>query len=114
MLMRDPAHPGGPGRLVLAGGPGIAQSSAATRNEKQPAASDANQMLRRFVIHAGDALIVEDHTATVDARLEAVALGPASQGAVFRARLRIGGKVVRAIAISARRAVFAPVDEVWP
>ena len=42
--------------------------------------------------------MVEEHTAVVDARLEAVALGPAAKGGEFRARLKIGGKVVRVIA----------------
>ncbi len=32
------------------------------------------------VIHPGDALVVEEHTAVVDARLEAVALGSAAAG----------------------------------
>ena len=66
------------------------------------------------MIHAGDKLIVEEHTAVVEARLEAVALGPAAQGAVFKARLKIGGKVVRAVAVSAGHAVFAPEEAAQP
>ena len=65
------------------------------------------------MIHAGDALVVEEHTAVVDARLEAVALAPAAVGAEFSARLKVGGKVVRAGALAAGRAVLAPESEGW-
>ncbi len=111
MLTRDPVHPEGPGRLVLVAGPGMRLASAGTRDETQPAASAPNRTAHQPVIHAGDTLIVEEHTAVVEARLEAMALGPAVQGAVFKARLKIGGKVVRAIAVSAGRAVFAQENE---
>ena len=66
------------------------------------------------MIHTGDALMVEEHTAVVDARLEAVALEPAVMGARFKARLKIGGKVVRVVAVSPGRASFAPEGEVAP
>jgi flagella basal body P-ring formation protein FlgA len=49
-----------------------------------------------------------------DVRLEAVALGPAVKGAHFKARLKLGGKVVRAVAVSEGRADFAPDGEVEP
>ena len=68
----------------------------------------------RPAIHAGDALTVEEHTALVDARLEAIALGPAVEGAYFRVRLKIGGRVVRVEAVSAGHAVFGPESEVEP
>jgi hypothetical protein len=111
MLMRDLVHPEGPGQLVLVEGPGMRLASAGTRDEKPPGAPSANLTPLRPVIHTGDTLIVEELTAVVEARLEAVALGPAVEGAIFRVRLKIGGKVVRAIAVSAGRAVFAPADE---
>jgi hypothetical protein len=114
MLMRDLVHPEGPGHLVLVEGPGMRLASAGTRDEKQPSAPSANLTPFRPVIHTGDALIVEEHTAVVEARLEAVALGPAVEGAIFRVRLKIGGKVVRAVAISAGHAVFARGDEAQP
>jgi flagella basal body P-ring formation protein FlgA len=53
------------------------------------------------VIGAGDRLILEEHSAVVDARLEAVALGPAAVGSALRVRLVIGGRVVRARALAA-------------
>ena len=113
-LMRDPVHPGGPGRLVLAAGPGIEPVSAGTSDQKHPAISATKRTPFHPVIHAGDALIVEEHTAVVEARLEAVALGPAVEGAICRVRLKIGGKVVRAVAVSAGHAVFAAEDEARP
>lgn len=59
------------------------------------------------VIRAGDLLVIEESTTVADARLEAVALGPATAGSPLNVRLKIGGKVVRAIALSPGRAAFA-------
>jgi hypothetical protein len=112
MLMRDPVHPEGPGRLVLAGGPGVDRAGAS--RQQRPVASAAGQAPGRPVIHAGDELIVEEHTPVVETRLEAVALGPAEEGARFRARLKIGGKVVDAVAVSAGRAALWPGYEAQP
>lgn len=58
----------------------------------------------RPAIHPGERLIVEENTSVVEARLEAVALGPAAIGAPFDARLAIGGRVVRVVALGAGRA----------
>ena len=58
------------------------------------------------VIHAGDRLIVEENSSVVEARLEAVALGPAAVGSLLQARLRIGGRVVRVVALASGRAEF--------
>jgi hypothetical protein len=66
------------------------------------------------VIHAGDALIIEENSALVEARLEAVALGPAESGWAFNARLKIGGNVVRVVALGPGRAAFAPPTEARP
>jgi hypothetical protein len=107
LLIRDRKNPAGPGRLVLTG----------LRNEAQQdwAVSEslgATSMLRRPVIHTGDRLIVEENTTFIEAHLEAVALGPASIGSPFNARLKIGGKVARVVALAPGRAAFAA--EVWP
>ena len=83
MLMRDPVHPEGPGRLVLVAGPGMSRRAPAQASENGQPYRPHKQTPFRPVIHAGDALIVEEHTAVVEARLEAVALGPAVEGAVF-------------------------------
>lgn len=104
LLLRDRIRPAGPGRLVLA------------RQRMNTPGGPAEPLSRgeRPVIHTGDALMVEEHTAVVDARLEAVALEPAAKGAHFKARLKIGGKVVRVVAVSPGRASFAPEGEVRP
>jgi hypothetical protein len=100
LLMRDLSHPGGPGRLVPAANP---------RSEARPNEPVAEPV--RPVIRAGDRLVVEEDTAVVSSRLEAVALGPAAVGSSFDARLKIGGRVVRVLALATGRAAFKPEGE---
>ena len=83
LLERDPSHPGGPGRLVLAPG---APAGSICATGRRPAV--AGQMP---AIRAGDRVIVEEDTPVAEARLEAVALGAAVAGAAFEVRLKIGG-----------------------
>jgi hypothetical protein len=98
LLERNKEHPGGPGRLAPAGG-----------YRKAPGGASALEQARLHpVIRAGDRLVVEEHTARVDAALEARALASAAAGAVFDARLSIGGKVVRVVALGPGRAAFQP------
>ena len=101
LLLRDNANPAGPGRLVLVGDIEGNLASVLTGEAEQSGAA------ARPVIHTGDTLVVEEHSRIFDARLEAVALGSAIAGSEFRAQLKIGGKVVRAVAIAAGRAVLA-------
>ena len=96
LLMRNPIYPAGPGRLVLVGGMHIAALRPGAPEVEPP----------HPVIHAGDRLIVEENTAVVESRLEAVALGPAVVGSPLDARLKIGGKIVRAMALAPGRAAF--------
>jgi hypothetical protein len=56
------------------------------------------------IIHPGDPVLVEEHSAVVDAVLEAVALGPAVEGGLFPARLKVGGRVLRVAAVAPGRA----------
>jgi hypothetical protein len=100
LLLRNPNHPGGPGLLVLAAQEARSSARVANNHDQSPEALP--------VIHAGDLLIVEEHTAVVDARLEAIAISSAAKGAQLKARLKIGGKVVRVVALAPGRAVFAP------
>jgi len=114
LLVRNATNPAGPGRMVrVAAGKSNSAGGVAggpTRKGQQgPGAAP-----ERPAIHAGDAVIVEEHTPVVDARLEAVALGSAVVGAQFKARLTIGGKVVRAVAREARRAEMMPEREAQP
>src|ERR1035438_5187951 len=91
LLMRDMSHPGGPGRLVQAEDAG--NRAAQNKPEIEPYHAKFRPVLR-----AGDRLVVEENTPRVEARFEAVALGPAALGSVLAVRLTLGGKVVRAVA----------------
>jgi len=99
LLMRDLRHPGGPGRLV---------QLESTRHQtlSKPAQAGLAEKDIRPIIHAGERLIVEESTPVVEARLEAVALGPAAVGSPFDVRLTIGGKVLRAVALAPGRAML--------
>lgn len=119
LLMPDPANPGGPGRLVRYAAPGPDTPGPATRSASPagmhpaPAPAVVPEALLP-VIRTGDSLIVEENTARVEARLEAIALGPAASGSPFLVRLRIGGNVVRAVALRPGRAAFAVETEARP
>lgn len=121
LLFRENDNPGGPGRLVrvqvgfagryLAAGAEVAvpspagppaQFSGGVSASPEAAIPDAPLP----VIRTGDHLMLEENTAVVEAHLEAVALGPAPAGSPFSVRLKIGGKVVRAVALGPGRAEF--------
>ena len=116
LLLRNEEFPGGPGRLVRVRAGQSAASGAdepigVPRQLDQPA-GQAAQLLP--VIRSGDRVVVEEHTAVVDVVLEARALAPAAAGAVFVARLAIGGRVVRVVALGPGRAAFQPEKEARP
>jgi hypothetical protein len=108
LLIRDRSHPGRPARMVLAR-QGMNTQRALSGGRAQSLSAGVQPAIR-----TGDALTVEEHTAVVDAQLEAVALEPAAKGAYFKARLKLGGKVVRVVAVSPGRASFASENEVSP
>lgn len=93
-VVRNVQHPEGPGLLVPVAGPFLrrtARTAAFTLllgNSPTP--------IPKPEVRAGDRLILEEHTAVLDARLEAVALTPARTGEPLRVRLTLGGHVVRA------------------
>lgn len=97
LLVADPKHPGGPGRMVLAG-------------VESRTAEDAGGVMAQAlpVIRPGDHLLIEEHTKVTDACLEAIAMGTAQKGAPLQARLKVTGTVVKAIALAPGRAEFAP------
>jgi hypothetical protein len=116
LLVRDEAHPGGPGRLVLAEETSPLQSGdrqALNRAESRQAAESFTGTSVP-VIRAGDRLIVEEETPVIAARLEAVALGPAAVGGEFEVRLKMGGKVMRAVAQGPGRAALQSEREAQP
>ena len=93
VLVRDPEHPGGPGKLIPVADAGKNASGLAHK----PA-----------VIRAGDRIVVEEHSAVVDASFEATALDAAEQGARLRVRIRVlggpGGPIAWARAVERGRA----------
>lgn len=106
LLERDMRYPGGPGRMVLA------TRQVEGRPEKRtgmgPVSFRVNQEAQMPVIRRGDRLVVEESTAVVEARLEAVALENAPKGARLKVRLTIGGRLMQVVALGPRRAVFLP------
>jgi hypothetical protein len=113
ILLGNTAHPEGPGRVLLVGG-SMAVRQAGPLRSVHPTEMPVRDEPLQPVIHAGDIVVVEEHTAVVDARLAAVALGRAAPGDEFRARLRIGGKVVRARAIDSARGALIRGSEAQP
>ena len=107
LLVRDDAHASGPGLLLLAGGGrDLNRAGPVAGGAQVPVQIPVQAAADPPVIRSGDRVQVEEHSATVDARLEAVALTPAWPGTAFNARLAIGGKVVRAVAVGPGRAAF--------
>lgn len=101
VMVANKSNPGGPGRMFLVtDGSG---GRSATENEK-----------RTVIIHPGDRLVVEEHTLRADARFEAVALSAAQVGSGFDVRLKIGRKVVRAVALAPGRAALLQPGEAQP
>jgi hypothetical protein len=105
LLMRNEQFPGGPGRLVLVAAHRVAYINSPERLASNAEAGESSLVP---VIRTGDKLIVEEHTAVVDAVLEARALSPAAVGAGLDVRLAIGGNVMRAVALGPGRAALYP------
>jgi hypothetical protein len=112
LLVHDPSHPAGPGLLVLVSAASMDPKDPTARTDshglklKSPAGTEVATPAPTPIIHGGDRVIVEENTPIVEARLEAVAMGPALAGSQFNARLSLGGRVVRAVAVEPGRAVL--------
>ena len=104
LLLRNRDTPAGPGRLVLLTVSGGQSGQGEAGGTISP--TSTGMILSRPVIRAGVPLVVEENSAVVEARLEAVALGPATLGSTFDVRLKMGGKVARAVALAPGRAAF--------
>jgi len=129
LLVRDPSHPGGPGRMIpIAELKSMELKSMELKSRGLECKDrERNSIARsnflaaepvsaplRLLVHAGDRLIVEEHSQVVDARLEAVALQAASAGLELNVRLKIGGKVVRATLLDRGRATLLAENEARP
>ena len=101
--MRNRRNPAGPGLVITANDTDVPTSNPAARRN---AASCA--------IHAGDALLIEEHSAAADSYLEGVALEGAQLGATLSVRLKLGGKVVKVTAMERGRASFTRQEKGQP
>lgn len=125
LLLHNSTYPGGPGRLVLAEGRvrtgtrGSVETASSGQQAGAPGQPIQGQPMRAQqiaaqqipekpveVIRPGDRLVVEEESAVVSARLEAIALAKAEAGAPLQARLVLGGKVVRVMALGPGRAAL--------
>lgn len=110
LLIRNSDHPAGPGVLMM-----VSDGATGTRQRKSDGATLAiDAQALSPVIRAGERLIVEESTPVVEARLEAVSLGPAAVGSPLDVRLKVGGKVVRAVALGPGRAALRAETGVRP
>ncbi len=100
LVIRNTKNPSGPGRMILSAGEDENPLGCGPKYSSEP------------IIHAGDRVAIEEHTADLDSSLDATAFDGAAIGSSFRARLKIGGKLVRAVAIAPGRAALA--SAVWP
>jgi hypothetical protein len=107
LLLVNTLHPGEPGRLVRA-------DTVRSEVTQPKVAGQTAPALLQLVIHAGERVLLEEHSQVVDARLDAIALNPAAIGGVVRVRLVIGGRVVRSLAVEAGRVVLDQEKEGRP
>lgn len=105
ILSKAPDHPGGPGRMTRVSNLRAFGAEGVKGDGRIPDASSPATPLP-WVIRSGDRLIVEEHSAVVEGRLDAIALGSAACGGSFKARLEIGGRVVEVVALGAGRAAL--------
>lgn len=85
-LLPGDSRQGGPARWVLVDSGTAFRTTAAGRT---------------LLIHSGDKIVVEEHSAIADARLTAIAITSAAKGEQFRARITVGGGVFTVRAVSA-------------
>lgn len=105
LLMRSTALPGGPWAWVHLS---KECDSVARDHHISDQSSLAGQNAGLLpVIHVGDELVIEQHSAVAEARLSGRALESAHEGAIFHARLRANGGLIRAVAIGPGRALLS-------
>jgi len=114
LVVADPQHPGGPARLVKSSEYEREVGAQGAAPVKVQSAVKAHIEARKPVIRPGELLIVEEHSQFIDMRLEAVALSQAVVGDTFDVRLKVGGKVVRAVATAPGHARLAAQTGVRP
>lgn len=112
LLKRNSQYPARPGRMVLVARQKSSQPPASAPMESADKGFETGKTAE--VIHAGDHLVVEEHTRRLDAVLEAIALAPAREGGSLRVRLSVGRRVVMAVAVASGRALLSPASGAQP
>ncbi|HEY6487926.1 MAG TPA: hypothetical protein VIY99_02300 [Terracidiphilus sp.] len=97
LLIADRKHAGAPGRLVAFSG----RDPDWRRDLAVPPAPR--------IIRGGDRVLVEQDSAAIHARLDAVALGPAAAGEVLTVRLATTGKALRVQAVAPGRVTLCEI-----
>jgi len=96
LLLQDMKHPAAPARLF----PESSEFSCARlplkASESYSRVNIQNVLIP--VIHAGDSLILSEHTSVFDAELAAIALKAAAIGEGLTVRLKFGGRTLGAVA----------------
>jgi hypothetical protein len=109
LLVQNSLLPGGPGRLVA-----IRKVYNAKLGAKVGAKDATVESPLPVIVRGGERVIVEQQTKKLEARFDAVALGPARCGDEFDVRLRIDGKKVRALAVAPGRVMLRSLGEERP
>lgn len=91
-LLSDAAFPAGPGRMV--------RSEEVSCLKLKPERGQEKPKIRR-----GERVLVEEHSGVAEAVWEATAMEPAQTGSELLVRLKIGGRIIRAVAVAPGRAV---------
>lgn len=106
LLIEDLSRPTAPALLRRAPGD---LSCASPQTTETDDARFTPPVLELFlpVIHAGDSVVLSEHTRILDAELEATALKVAAAGEPLTVRLKFGGHIVHAIASAPGRATLA-------
>lgn len=88
-MVRDSGRPAAPAQLVLSCAAEPSKAAGRHARIERPAVSPA-------VIHAGDPLMVDEHTDVSEGLLEATALRAAAIGETVLVRLKMGQAILRA------------------
>lgn len=105
LLLDGNLHPGGPGWLVAIRNGDVVKTGANEAIVEPPLP---------VIVRGGERVIVEQQTKELQARFEAVALGPARSGEVLDVRLRINGRKMRVVALAPGRVLLRSFAEQRP
>ena len=103
LVERDSARPFRPARIRLITPAEVCPFTRSGHEAFRPFSS-----LRAAVIHAGEQVEVIEHTATVEARLEAIALSEAAVGETILVRLKANKRTVRGISLGSGFVALSP------